>query len=231
MNHTWGIIIGQQANVGNANPGDANIACPNQGCTEEVTLLSSYIPPVVSSVTAVTTTGLMDTAGGDEILIIGTNFGPNSALPLNMINVTYSNPYLSDLQQPGVELEGVVYRPVGCEVINHELATCRSVAGIGSQFLWTIWIGGQVWPSRNGYWYDSSLLLKMCCVASTGRLSMFGCALLMCSWRVQTRRLEQTGGACVCFAKRKCEVSISRPETPAGVNRSFSVMTCVEAEI
>ena len=160
MNHTWGIIIGQQANVGNANPGDANIACPNQGCTEEVTLLSSYIPPVVSSVTAVTTTGLMDTAGGDEILIIGTNFGPNSALPLNMINVTYSNPYLSDLQQPGVELEGVVYRPVGCEVINHELATCRSVAGIGSQFLWTIWIGGQVWPSRNGYWYDSSLLYR-----------------------------------------------------------------------
>lgn len=159
-NHTWGVVIGNQSNTGNDNPGSANMISPDRGLAEEVVLLSSYTPPAVTSVAARTPTGLMATTGGDWVYINGTNFGPSSKFSLNTINATYGNPYLGDRAIAGVELEGAVYVPEACVVLSHESARCRTVPGIGSKFLWTIYIGDQRWPSRDGYWFDSAYLYE-----------------------------------------------------------------------
>ena len=119
--HAWALAVGGQAQAPAA-----------------AVLTSSYAAPVLTAAAGQTPSGRLATAGGDWVLLTGTNLGPGD--PANLANASYSNPALVAL---GMDLVGDTYQSPSCEVLGHTSARCRSQPGLGYGQAWTFSVGGQ----------------------------------------------------------------------------------------
>lgn len=94
----------------------------------------SYTQPTVAEVrtAAASMTGL-DTDEHIEIIVEGTNFGPDDPFNLDTLEVHYSN--------SGLSLD---FQAVDCVMTQpHEIVRCTTVDGVGTDLITTITIGGQ----------------------------------------------------------------------------------------
>ena len=95
---------------------------------------TSYNVPAVSGVAVANygiTTSTLSTAGGDGIVLTGTNFGPSGGAAGPLV-VTY------------VAASGASYTAAGCAVTTSDtVVACSTVAGVGSGFNWVVSVAGQ----------------------------------------------------------------------------------------
>ena len=97
----------------------------------------SYFPPLIQRV--VFTPGLMHTAGGETVVLYGTNLGCPTYLPHALYGAAgYATP--------------------SCQTVNYTTAICTTVNGVGVQHHFRIVVGSQTSPaSADAYSYRREL--------------------------------------------------------------------------
>ena len=94
---------------------------------------SGYAPPTLNNVLG---TGAINalSGGGEQVHLVGTNFGPMSSK--STVNATYTDTH-----------EGLTYSANRCvRTVDHTQITCYTSAGSGKELKWTVYVDGL--PSR-----------------------------------------------------------------------------------
>lgn len=109
-NHQWQVTVGKQVGYSGSS-------------------LTSYEEPSIVSVTV----GVMNTSGGDVIVVSGTNFGTDAS---------YNTPFI-DFNST------VPYRNVACSVVeNHTRLECVAPPGVGKDLEFAVTVGSQRSPNK-----------------------------------------------------------------------------------
>ena len=118
--------------------GGAGVSVAVQGLTYSTPVVG-YGSPCLTSVSGVGAAG-GSTVGGEEVVLMGENFGP---VGTTLDYVMYGAGVI-----PGVSpfvSSGVVYTAASCSVsVAHVTIRCLTSAGVGSGLVWSVSIGGQV---------------------------------------------------------------------------------------
>jgi hypothetical protein len=128
-NHHW--IISH--NIETANGGIGAVSPPSEATT-------SYIPPEISTiyVSNATSNHELLTAGGDVVVLNGSNFGPKGT---NVVG-RYQNDDNSDGR--GVLLSGLMHTVPNCTVVvESTVVKCTTIPGVGAHHRWYLIVAGQ----------------------------------------------------------------------------------------
>jgi len=116
-NLQWSLTVGEQAS------------------DEFTSTLTSYEPPVITSIVVDVGNTNLTTEGSDFVTITGTSFGPISSR--NLVTAAYQNPILETLG-------GSVLKALSCEVSTIDtIMTCLTAVGVGHDQAWNVTVGGQ----------------------------------------------------------------------------------------
>jgi hypothetical protein len=107
----------------------------------------SYAPPTIFAFNGLGSDNAL-TSGSEDIIITGTNFGPNDAYTNANIQASYG----VKLQNSVNTISNIVWTAVNCQVsVSHTEANCKTSPGAGRALSWSLVIGGQasVVPTTN----------------------------------------------------------------------------------
>lgn len=112
----------------------SGIAAPQTVGTASAGLGISYQPPTITDIQG---PGVRhaNTAGGQAVTLIGTQFGPVSSSYPNTSTIGYI-----DVQYTG---NGLTFQAALCSVTTTTAMTCITGPGIGANLDWTLNLGGQ----------------------------------------------------------------------------------------